>query len=464
MTARLIRACENPYVNVIGHPTGRNVETFAGYEFDYDAVFAAAARTGTALEIDGQPSRLDLPSAARAAGARVRRDLHLRLRRARRRRARTTSPTPSDRRAARGSTPADVLNARPLEEVLAFVEAKRPRPTRCRFAPIRPTRSRRLAALDDYELLDTPDEELFDAFTRLAAQLCGTPISLISLIDARPPVVQVGRRPGPSTQTPRDVSFCAHAILERRRLRGRATDAPTPRFARQPAGHRRAAHPLLRRRAAALERRPRARHALRDRPPAARAHARAARRAARDRRHGGRAVRGAPRAAAAVRLLAHRAVPRRPGRARGSSSPATPRAATSATRMDELRSLPLARCCRARAAKAGWRTARRAARAPRQPAHACARSARRKDGTTLPDRAAHRADADQAPRDRARGRDRPDRERGGAAEHQPALGGDRGGAGPDHHRQARRDAGRAGHDRLRQRAFVRQKGARRPRT
>jgi DNA polymerase (family 10) len=62
MTRRLIRACENRYVNIIGHPTGRNVETFAGYEFDYDAVFAAAARTGTALEIDGKPDRLDLPS------------------------------------------------------------------------------------------------------------------------------------------------------------------------------------------------------------------------------------------------------------------------------------------------------------------------------------------------------------------------------------------------------------------
>ena len=62
MTARLLRACENPYVTIIGHPTGRNVETFAGYDFDHDAVFAAAARTGTALEIDGQPSRLDLPS------------------------------------------------------------------------------------------------------------------------------------------------------------------------------------------------------------------------------------------------------------------------------------------------------------------------------------------------------------------------------------------------------------------
>ena len=39
-----------------------------GYEFDYDAVFAAAARTGTALEIDGQAARLDLPAAlARSA-------------------------------------------------------------------------------------------------------------------------------------------------------------------------------------------------------------------------------------------------------------------------------------------------------------------------------------------------------------------------------------------------------------
>ena len=62
MTARLIRACENPYVTIIGHPTGRNVEGFPGYDFDHDAVFAAAARTGTALEIDGQPNRLDLPS------------------------------------------------------------------------------------------------------------------------------------------------------------------------------------------------------------------------------------------------------------------------------------------------------------------------------------------------------------------------------------------------------------------
>ena len=68
LTRRLIRACENPYVNIIGHPTGR-YDPYPGYQFDYDAVFAAAARTGTALEIDGQEARLDLPAplARRAA-------------------------------------------------------------------------------------------------------------------------------------------------------------------------------------------------------------------------------------------------------------------------------------------------------------------------------------------------------------------------------------------------------------
>lgn len=124
MTARLIRACENPYVSIIGHPTGRNVDTFAGYEFDYDAVFAAAARTGTALEIDGQPSRLDLPSplARRARDFGVTfacdSDAH-------------GSARLSDIAYAIGQarrawiTPAEVLNARPLAGVLAFVGTKR---------------------------------------------------------------------------------------------------------------------------------------------------------------------------------------------------------------------------------------------------------------------------------------------------------------------------------------------------
>lgn len=124
MTARLIRACENPYLNIIGHPTGRRFDASPGYEFDYDAVFAAAARTGTALEIDGQAARLDLPAALA-------------------RRAKTFGVTFSlDSDAHRtgdlaniefavgqarraGLIAGDVLNAQPLEGVRAFVARKR---------------------------------------------------------------------------------------------------------------------------------------------------------------------------------------------------------------------------------------------------------------------------------------------------------------------------------------------------
>ncbi|MCC5475064.1 DNA polymerase/3'-5' exonuclease PolX [Streptomyces barringtoniae] len=60
MTRRLVRACENPYVNVIGHPTTRLIGKRAGVDADWDEVFAACARTGTALEVNAQPDRLDL--------------------------------------------------------------------------------------------------------------------------------------------------------------------------------------------------------------------------------------------------------------------------------------------------------------------------------------------------------------------------------------------------------------------
>jgi DNA polymerase (family 10) len=59
-TRRLIRACENPYVNVIGHPTGRLIGKRPPIELDFEAVFEAAARTGTALEVNCGPDRLDL--------------------------------------------------------------------------------------------------------------------------------------------------------------------------------------------------------------------------------------------------------------------------------------------------------------------------------------------------------------------------------------------------------------------
>src|SRR3990172_6475303 len=60
MTRRLIRAMENPFVQIIGHPTARLINKRPPIEFDLDEVFKAAARTGTALEVNGYPDRLDL--------------------------------------------------------------------------------------------------------------------------------------------------------------------------------------------------------------------------------------------------------------------------------------------------------------------------------------------------------------------------------------------------------------------
>ncbi|MDQ8707152.1 DNA polymerase/3'-5' exonuclease PolX [Streptomyces sp. LHD-70] len=60
LTRRIVRACENPYVNVIGHPTTRIIGKRPPVDADLDEIFAACARTGTALEINGHPARLDL--------------------------------------------------------------------------------------------------------------------------------------------------------------------------------------------------------------------------------------------------------------------------------------------------------------------------------------------------------------------------------------------------------------------
>jgi DNA polymerase (family 10) len=60
MTRRIVRACENPHVNILGHPTGRQIGGRAPVEVDLDEVFKAAARTGTALEVNAFPDRLDL--------------------------------------------------------------------------------------------------------------------------------------------------------------------------------------------------------------------------------------------------------------------------------------------------------------------------------------------------------------------------------------------------------------------
>lgn len=60
MTRRLIRAMENPHADILFHPTGRVLMKREPYAVDIDAVIAAAKRTGTVLEIDAIPDRLDL--------------------------------------------------------------------------------------------------------------------------------------------------------------------------------------------------------------------------------------------------------------------------------------------------------------------------------------------------------------------------------------------------------------------
>jgi DNA polymerase (family 10) len=60
MTARIIRAMENPHADILFHPTGRVLMKREPYDVDIDAIIAAAKRTGTLLEIDALPDRLDL--------------------------------------------------------------------------------------------------------------------------------------------------------------------------------------------------------------------------------------------------------------------------------------------------------------------------------------------------------------------------------------------------------------------
>ena len=75
MTKRIVTALEHPYVDCLGHPTGRLIGRRDGYTFDLDEVFATAARTQTMMEINGNPNRRDLRDtharAARQAGVRI---------------------------------------------------------------------------------------------------------------------------------------------------------------------------------------------------------------------------------------------------------------------------------------------------------------------------------------------------------------------------------------------------------
>ena len=60
LTARVLGAIRNPHVDVIAHPSGRMIDTRDDLDLDWDLVYAEAARTGTVLEMNGSPHRLDL--------------------------------------------------------------------------------------------------------------------------------------------------------------------------------------------------------------------------------------------------------------------------------------------------------------------------------------------------------------------------------------------------------------------
>ncbi|HEX9714045.1 MAG TPA: DNA polymerase/3'-5' exonuclease PolX [Actinomycetota bacterium] len=124
-TARIIRAMENPFINVIGHPTGRLIGRREPIDVDFESICNAAVRTGTALEVNSFPDRMDL------------RDEHVRwaIERGVTIAIDTDSHAPKHLEhlrfgvatAQRGwARKTDVLNARTLKQLRTFVEKKRP--------------------------------------------------------------------------------------------------------------------------------------------------------------------------------------------------------------------------------------------------------------------------------------------------------------------------------------------------
>ncbi|MGH9257517.1 MAG: DNA polymerase/3'-5' exonuclease PolX [Vicinamibacterales bacterium] len=127
LTERYLQAIRHPFVNVITHPANRAPAHSEGYPVDFDRLFAAAAETGTALEIDGAPGHLDMDGAlarrAVAAGVTIAVDSDCHRIEALARQMQFGIGT-----ARRGwIEPQHVLNTRSADEVRAFIARKRTR-------------------------------------------------------------------------------------------------------------------------------------------------------------------------------------------------------------------------------------------------------------------------------------------------------------------------------------------------
>ena len=99
--------------------------------------------------------------------------------------------------------------------------------------PIPTHEARRRQALADYHFLDSAPEDAFDDLTKLAAQICGCPIALVTCIDDNRQWFK-SRVGFEATETPREHAFCAHAIVEPERLMIVPDARDDARFAKNP--------------------------------------------------------------------------------------------------------------------------------------------------------------------------------------------------------------------------------------
>jgi len=99
--------------------------------------------------------------------------------------------------------------------------------------PLPPSESARLEALLEYEVLDTPPERAIDDLTRLAAEICSTPIALVSLVDHTRQWFKA-RIGFDVCETSRDISFCTHAVAHPNEIFLIPDATADPRFADNP--------------------------------------------------------------------------------------------------------------------------------------------------------------------------------------------------------------------------------------